>query len=128
MFPDHEPIFTTLADRAVFPPWGLFDGDDGRPARYLAITGDEVTPIASKGTAPVEGGTMIRVETCGGGGYGPAWERNPELVLRDVLEEKISVERARDVYGVVIDAAEGSIHLVRTEDRRRKLREQANPS
>ena len=77
VFPDHEPIFTTLADRAVFPPWGLFGGEEGRPARYLAIAGGEATPISSKGTAPVERGTMIRVETCGGGGYGPAWERDP---------------------------------------------------
>ena len=67
MFPDHEPIFTTLADRARFPPWGLFGGEDGRPARYLTATGGEVSPIPSKGTAPVAGGTMIRVETCVGG-------------------------------------------------------------
>ena len=59
VFPDHEPIFTTLADRAVFPPWGLFGGEAGRTARYLAVAGGEATPIASKGTAPVESGTMI---------------------------------------------------------------------
>ena len=127
-FPDHEPIFTTLADRAVFPPWGLFGGEDGRPARYLAITGDDVVPIPSKGTAPVESGTMIRVETCGGGGYGPAWERDPELVLGDVLEEKISAERARDIYGVVIDPNDGSIDAAGTAERRQVLRARADAS
>ena len=44
--------------------------------------------------------------TCGGGGYGPAAEREPERVLRDVLEGKVSVERARDVYGVAIEGSE----------------------
>lgn len=127
-FPDHEPIFTTLADRARFPPWGLFGGGDGRPARYLRITGGEAVPIASKGTAPVESGALIRVETCGGGGYGPAWERDPERVLDDVREEKVSVERAREVYGVVVDAAGASVDAARTAERRRVLRARANPS
>ena len=123
VFPDHEPIFTTLADRAVFPPWGLFGGGDGRPARYLTVSDGETVPISSKGTAPVASGTMIRVETCGGGGYGPPWERDPELVLRDVVEEKISVERAREAYGVVIDAGDGpvSVDAAGTGERRRAL-------
>ena len=128
VFPDHEPIFTTLADRVRFPPWGLFGGQDGRPARYLTVTGGEEVPMSSKGTAPVECGTMIRVETCGGGGYGPAWERDPELVLKDVLEEKISVDRAREVYGVEIDTSDGAVDIAVTNERRRILRAQVNPS
>jgi N-methylhydantoinase B len=103
IFPGHEPIFTTLADRAKFPPWGLFGGGDGRPARYLSLRGGETRTIPSKGTAPVGLEECVRVETCGGGGYGPAWQRDPALVLRDVREEKVSAQRARDVYGVVID-------------------------
>ena len=46
----------------------------------------DMPTISSKGTAPAVRGTMIHVETCGGGGCGPAWERAPELVPRDVLE------------------------------------------
>ena len=45
---------------------------------------------------------MISVRTCGGGGYGPPEERDPSAVLRDVLEGKVSAERARDVYSVAI--------------------------
>ena len=71
---------------------------------------------------------MIRVETCGGGGYGPPWERDPELVLGDVLEEKISVERAREVYGVELDASDGSVDVIATNERRRALQARANPS
>ena len=114
----------------MFPPWGLFGGGDGRPARYLTVSDGETVPISSKGTAPVAGGTMIRVETCGGGGYGPPWERDPELVLRDVIEEKISVERAREAYGVVIDAGDGSVAVdtARTGERRRALQAQGRPS
>jgi N-methylhydantoinase B len=45
------------------------------------------------------------MRTCGGGGYGPARERDPELVRQDVIEGKVSVERAREVYGVAIDGS-----------------------
>ena len=38
----------------------------------------------------------------GGGGYGVPWARNPENVLKDVVEEKVSVKAAKDDYGVII--------------------------
>ncbi len=38
----------------------------------------------------------------GGGGYGDPLEREPELVARDVEDGLVSVERAREVYGVVL--------------------------
>ena len=46
---------------------------------------------------------MISYRTCGGGGYGPARKREPRRVLRDVREGKVSLEQARDTYGVAID-------------------------
>ena len=40
---------------------------------------------------------MIRYETCGGGGgHGPPWQRDPQRVLSDVRQGKVSRERARD--------------------------------
>jgi N-methylhydantoinase B len=118
VFPAHEPIFTTLADRAKFPPWGLFGGGDGKPARYLSVRDGQIRTIPSKGTAPVAFEECVRIETCGGGGYGPAWQRDPALVLRDVREEKVSLQRARDVYGVVIDTSAWTIDA----DATRRLR------
>ena len=38
----------------------------------------------------------------GGGGYGDPLEREPNLVLKDVIEEKISLNNASENYGVVI--------------------------
>ena len=48
-------------------------------------------------------GERIVSYSCGGGGYGPPAERDPEMVRRDVAEGYVSSERARDVYGVVLD-------------------------
>ena len=40
--------------------------------------------------------------TCGGD-HGPPRERDPELVLADVREGKVSLGHARKVYGEAID-------------------------
>ena len=39
----------------------------------------------------------------GGGGYGDPLQRDPALVLGDLMEEKITVTRAREAYGVILD-------------------------
>ena len=43
-----------------------------------------------KSTVDLLAGDVVSYRTCGGGGYGPAAERDPERVLRDVLEGKVS--------------------------------------
>ncbi|WP_321945287.1 hypothetical protein [Paraburkholderia sp. J10-1] len=43
-------------------------------------------------------------ETTGGGGWGNPLTRSVERVLNDVKDDYISVESARALYGVVIDA------------------------
>ena len=48
-------------------------------------------------------GDVYRHELAGAGGWGNPFERDPERVLRDVMEEKISPAYARREYGVVID-------------------------
>ena len=48
-------------------------------------------------------GDEIGYESAGGGGYGDPLERAPELVLQDVLDERVSYETAEQVYGVSID-------------------------
>lgn len=50
-------------------------------------------------------GETFLFESTGGGGWGNPLERAATKVLDDVLDEYISLETARDVYGVVIDPA-----------------------
>ena len=114
-FVDHEPLLTTLADRAKYAPWGLFGGGSGNLARYLLISNGEVRPIPSKGTIEVKSGETVRVETCGGGGYGPAKERKPERVLEDVRNGKVSAERARQHYRVAINTTDWTIDYNQTQ-------------
>jgi N-methylhydantoinase B len=64
------------------------------------------TRLGSKTTLELVPGDVVGVRTCGGGGYGPPEERDPQHVLRDVLQGKVSLERARDVYRVGIAGGE----------------------
>jgi N-methylhydantoinase B len=97
---DHPATFTVLADRDRWGPHGLFGGQPGAPARYvLNPDGPAPRALGSKCTVELEPGDVVSFQTCGGGGYGPAAERERGLVERDVREGKVSSERAREVYG-----------------------------
>ena len=99
-FFDHEVSFTILADRDRWGPWGLFGGLAGRKASYLLNPDTEAVELISKVTVQLKPGDVVSFRTCGGGGYGPPEERDPQLVLRDVRDGKVSLKRAREVYGV----------------------------
>jgi N-methylhydantoinase B len=118
-FPDHQPKFTILADRKKFPPRGLFEGKDGRTARYTLLDGNgDSKDLPSKCTFVVPDGGIVRYETCGGGGYGHPHSRDPALVERDVREGKVSIERAASAYAVAIDPATLSLDAKGTADLR----------
>ena len=102
-FYDHEVRFTVLADRDRFGPHGLFGGQPGKTASYVLVRDGADRPLSSKVTLDLSPDDVMSYRTCGGGGYGPPEEREPERVLRDVREGRVSVERARDVYRVAID-------------------------
>jgi N-methylhydantoinase B len=62
--------------------------------------------------------------TTGGGGWGDPLDREPDHVLRDVMDGKVSREAARSDYGVVLQDAEDAIalELEATERLRGQLR------
>ncbi|HIF09461.1 MAG TPA: hypothetical protein EYQ81_06175 [Sneathiellales bacterium] len=60
----------------------------------------------------------------GGGGYGNPLERDTDRVLHDVRENWESLERARDVYGVVITGTIDGENLAVNQGATDKLRAQ----
>ena len=113
-FLDHHASFTVLSDRDRWGPAGLFGGAAGRPARYVLNPDSHPVELGSKVTVPLEPGDIVSYRTCGGGGYGVALERDPELVRQDVRSAKISAERAREMYRVAIDPQSGSVDQAAT--------------
>lgn len=76
------------------------------------------------GRTPVpEGDVMIdRGDACGGAGYGDPLDRDPALVLQDLLEDVVSPEIAEQMYGVVI--RDGRMDEDATAELRRGIREE----
>ena len=74
----------------------------------------------------VEPGDVVSYYSPSGGGYGSPLDRDPEKVLDDVLDDFISAEHARDVYGVVLRAADNgyawALDPAATEKRRASMR------
>lgn len=96
--------FSGLADRQVLAPWGLAGGGHGEPGRYWALRrGEAAARLSSKvsGVA-LNAEDLIRVETPGSGGYGDPLQRDPSLVLADVLDGRVSPAAAVQQYGVVL--------------------------
>jgi len=56
-----------LSDRRIYPPFGLFGGEVGRPGQTR--WNDRILP--ARATVQVEPGDRLVVETPGGGGFGP---------------------------------------------------------
>lgn len=102
-FPDHDASFSILSDRDHWGPHGLFGGRSGRKAYYILMRDGQETFLGSKTTVQLQAGDTVSFQSPGGGGYGDPFERDPQLVLHDVRDGKVSAERARDEYGVVVD-------------------------
>lgn len=62
----------------------------------------------------------FRIETTGGGGWGDPYARAPEKVLDDVLDDYVSIEAARDLYGVAIDPKTLTIDRPETNELRQR--------
>ncbi|PSP80091.1 5-oxoprolinase [Halobacteriales archaeon QS_1_68_20] len=124
-FYDHSASFSILSERAKSEPWGLFGGHSARPATYLLNPDtDEERGLGSKSTTKLAPGEVASVQTPGGGGYGDPLERPPAKVLEDVRDDKVSVEAAREEYGVVIE--DDAVDEAATRERREEIREQRN--
>src|SRR6185312_12930894 len=98
-----DAYFLSVADRSILGCWGLKGGKAGHPFRVTVDPGgpNERDLEGLVDDEPIPAGTLVRIDTTGGGGWGDPLEREPELVAVDVTQGKVSVESARDDYGVV---------------------------
>ena len=72
-------------------------------------------------------GDLVRIHTAGGGGWGDPLEREPDLVLDDVLDGFVSVEAAQKSYGVVIYPVTMAIDQRGTAAMRKDLQSSRGP-
>jgi N-methylhydantoinase B len=121
--------FMSIADRSILACWGVKGGKAGRPFSITVDPGgpDEREVDALADAEPLPAGTVVRIRTTGGGGWGDPLERPVAEVLRDVAWRKVSVVGARADYGVVVrddgsadepatTALRGALRAARTGD------------
>ncbi len=113
-----EITLSCLFDRAKIPGWGIFGGESGGLSQlrvkrvgekefvsfmeaYHTISPSKFTNILLKR------GDIVRYVTPGGGGYGDPFLRDPAAVLTDVENGWVSLDAARNLYGVAINEIEG---------------------
>jgi N-methylhydantoinase B len=126
LYIEYGPVDTELevlyaADGTVNPALGVRGGQSGalcRPA--MRKSGGEVVELEAWARVVLEPGDTIISISSGGGGYGPPYERDVERVLHDVSDGWVSVERAREIYGVVI-REDGGVDESATTARRAEL-------
>jgi N-methylhydantoinase B len=116
---EHSPKRTTIAVQAgrfVYPPNGMFNGKNGSKAKFLK-NDENADP---SGLTFLDPGDRISFVSAGGGGYGDPFERDPEAVEKDVLYGYVSIEKAKQDYGVVIDPETLTLNLTATLQLREK--------
>jgi N-methylhydantoinase B len=117
-----ETHLAIRSDRRDHLPYGLFSGKQGKGSINVVHKGDGVEEVlATMISTTLKAGEILYHRQAGGGGWGDPLERVPEAVARDVKNEKVSFESARDAYGVVLDEATGEVDQAATEARRKKM-------
>ncbi len=121
-----DPVrFTTNAAAHDFPPFGAAGGLHGGASHAWRISRNgERGELANTIDLTLTPGEALESQACGGGGYGDPLLRTPERVAKRAREGWISLIRARDVYGVVLDTSGEIFHVdgPATETLRARLR------
>lgn len=114
--------FARYGDRQRFAPWGLFGGKAGAKGCFILNPDTpDARPLKSKGLDRLKAGDVVSLRLPGAGGYGNPLERDPERVARDVRDGKVSLQSARDDYGMVIDPETLQVDPLKTAELRRAL-------
>ena len=131
-FIGHSTTVSGGGERARSGPPGVLGGKLGAPFRGILINenGQEevVMGVDEKGNWKTSFRTLwhltpnstIRMENAGGGGYGNPLERDPQLVLRDVIEGYVRRDSAFKDYGVVINPASMAVDFDATREARKR--------
>ena len=103
------------------PLQGFAGGNSGTGNYAVVYHGTpEAQAVEGHFLGALKEGDIIFMQSGGGGGWGPPWERDPELVLADVQNGIVSRNAAKKDYGVVIDESVPRVDRERTEEIRKK--------
>jgi N-methylhydantoinase B len=104
-------------NRLSRPSAGLAGGEPGKLSANILIDGDAEKPLPAQSHIHLEvsAGDRLYHRVSGSGGFGDPAQRDPEAVLGDVREGKVSLEEAARRYKVAIDPASKTLDRRGTE-------------
>ncbi len=98
-----EAKLSFIGDHGRYGPPGAQGGEDGGVNRIVVYRADGTeyhpTHLSKDHGILIREGDSVEVWTPGGGGFGPASERKPEAIARDIALGYYSAEQARRDYG-----------------------------
>jgi|TARA_B110000503_G_scaffold34630_1_gene56421 N-methylhydantoinase B len=110
-----------VMDHGRFGPQGVKGGLDGN-VNIVQVTKDKSIYIplhlSKEQGIQLRKGDTVHVKTPGGGGYGKSFDRNEDLVLKDVKEQKYTIDDAIKIFGVFIDKETFKIDKLKTKSLR----------
>ncbi|TNJ46840.1 hydantoinase B/oxoprolinase family protein [Phaeobacter sp. B1627] len=98
-------VISYICDRERAVVWGVEGGLPSMPHGLMvehADTAEQHWLGSVFSNYKIRSGDKFTRPTAGGGGYGDPLQRDPERVRQDVIDEYVSVARAKTDYGVVI--------------------------
>lgn len=125
--PKRDPLTIIFPEDGIEnPPQGVRGGMPAFPAKNYKINhkGKKIRQLTSMTEDGCQPGEKVVSITCGGGGYGNPFDRDPDAVKLDVREGWISLKRAKEVYGVVLNTKveEYQVEWRATDELRKQLR------
>lgn len=108
----------TQSERSACPPEGLEGGDEAAGNQVaFRLKGEWKTDFrnAKVLVAQLNAEDAFKISSGGGGGYGPAFQRDIESVREDVRQGYVSVAAAAEKYGVVVDPETFAVDNAATE-------------
>ena len=88
--------------------------------------GERLLPTMPMEAIKLRKGDVFRHVSAGGGGFGPAFQRAAADVLEDVREGKVTVEAARELYGVALEPGTMTLDVDGTRALRSDLERRAS--
>ena len=115
-------VMTGNSDGEKFGALGLMGGTEGKKHKLGIIRKGKKVRLRCNDVQYVQPGDVIWSKSGGGGGVGDPLDREVEKVRRDALNKYISIETAKNVYGVVIKPETFEVDNKATTELRKKLK------
>jgi N-methylhydantoinase B len=109
---------TGSSDGDVVEGFGAVGGESSPVSRTYILRGDEKILVKPHRLVQMKKNDIVVKYSSGGGGVGPAWQREPEMVQFDVKEGLVSLDVARKTYKVVLDPETLEIDHEKTKELR----------